>query len=253
MNSFLGGACWHMYSCYSNFLPLNMVFSCTGCFFRSSGRLELIKHTFQAHSVEPSFHFVCGIKGCLHAFKFGATYSSFKSHANRKHANWQEHVDADSGSTSESPVLSPPQQLPVLTDSPPLSDDDDLEAETDHDVNTMELSPDRIQITEQETPVFSVELPERSDSRLVVQKAAALFLLSFKEKYLLPQVAINFAVGSIQQIVESACLSALSSAQEIDPSSVSSIMENLEDPFALLNTNYQQNKFYKEKFGLVVS
>ena len=33
------------------------------------------------------------------------------------------------------------------------------------------------------------------------QRVAALFLLTFKEKFVIPQTAINFAIGSIRSLV----------------------------------------------------
>ena len=69
-------------------------------------RLDLIKHLFISHSVEATFHFVCCIKGCLHSFKFGSTYSSFKTHANRKHPNWQDYVNKPDAAPLLLPTLS---------------------------------------------------------------------------------------------------------------------------------------------------
>ena len=69
---------------------------------------------------------------------------------------------------------------------------------------------------------------------------AAMFLLTFKERYSLPQTAIDFAVGTINGIISSVCGSMSSSGE-------------FEDPFALLRTEYKQNKFYRDVFGLVVS
>lgn len=80
-----------------------MVLSCTLCSFRCNMRLDLIKHSFAVHSMEPAFHFVCGIRGCLHSFRFGSTFSSFKSHASRKHPNWQESVNDEATHTAPSP------------------------------------------------------------------------------------------------------------------------------------------------------
>ena len=74
--------------------PLSL--QCSICCYRSSARLDLIKHAFSSHSFDPTFHFVCGIHSCLHRFKSGATFRSFKTHAHRKHPHWQEDVN-DSG------------------------------------------------------------------------------------------------------------------------------------------------------------
>lgn len=64
--------------------------TCHLCSYRCKAQLNLIKHSFGAHSVEANFKMKCGIKGCLHQFNTGATFSSFKTHANRKHPNWHE-------------------------------------------------------------------------------------------------------------------------------------------------------------------
>lgn len=53
-------------------------------------KVDFVKHTFTVHSVEPSFFYVCGIQRCLQGFKCGASFSSFKTHAIRRHPNWQE-------------------------------------------------------------------------------------------------------------------------------------------------------------------
>ena len=47
------------------------------------------------------------------------------------------------------------------------------------------------------------------------EEAAALFLLTFKEQYKLPQRAINFAVGSISTILQSVCGTIQSCLQEL--------------------------------------
>lgn len=51
-----------------------------------------MRHTFEAHSSEPSFSFTCGINGCTSSFKL---FSSFSSHLNRKHSAHLEPPDSD--------------------------------------------------------------------------------------------------------------------------------------------------------------
>lgn len=67
---------------------------CLLCAYRCSSKIDLIKHLFGAHSVEATFRFKCGINGCSYQFRSGATFASFKTHANRKHPNWQDNVDS---------------------------------------------------------------------------------------------------------------------------------------------------------------
>ena len=97
---------------------------------------------------------------------------------------------------------------------------------------------------------------ETSTSRLCppAQKAAALFLLTFQERFKLSQSAINFAVGSINTIVDSVCESVQSSLEgEVSATRLTECFDEREDPFAPLKTEYMQSKFYQEHFGLVVS
>ena len=70
-------------------------------------------------------------------------------------------------------------------------------------------------------------------------------------------MAINFAVESINTIVDDVCQSVEYSVQralEQDgcTSEISPYFSN-HDPFANLQTDYQQAKFYRDEFGLVVS
>ena len=85
-------------------------------------------------------------------------------------------------------------------------------------------------------------------------RTAALFLLTFKEKYNLLQSSINFAVGAINGVINSVCTSLQSSLQLVKPPSDIIVSQfNYDDLFASLTTEYQQNKLYRKEFGLVVS
>ena len=90
------------------------------------------------------------------------------------------------------------------------------------------------------------------------QETAALFLLRFKEQYKLPQSAINFAVGSINSIVESVCDDVYESVQaslqrDGCTAELAACFQEHQDPFASLHTEYRQSKFYRDVFGLVVN
>lgn len=179
------------------------------------------------------FRFECGIKGCSHCFKCGSTYSSFKTHASRKHPNWYEYVNTDTVAAVPSAVA-PGDSSSANTEELPLA-------------NPLQHAPcpDQAEYSELETISSYQSCSE-------AQRRAALFLLTFKEKYRLSQAAIDFAVTSLQTIVHSVCASAVA-AVERDASSVAAIAANIEDPFASLRTNYQQTLFYRQEFGLVVS
>jgi hypothetical protein len=66
----------------------SMALVCSFCCYHSSARLELIKHSFASHLVELTFQLVCGIHDCLQRFKSGATFQSFKTHAQRNNPFW---------------------------------------------------------------------------------------------------------------------------------------------------------------------
>ena len=216
--------------------PLTMALFCTFCSYCCEARLDLVKHAFGVHSVEPTFYLVCGIKGCLHSFTFGATFSSFKTHATRKHPRWQEYVNEVEPEDSALPLV------------PSLNQD------CGHEVS----EPPELM-----APVnncsFSVPGPSVQPKSYpqTTQRTAALFLLTFQEKYRLSQTAINFAVGSINALVDSVHESIKASVLDRLKTGAAtvdlSVCFDHDDPFASLQTEYQQSKFYREEFGLVVN
>ena len=208
---------------------------CSFCPYRSSARLDLIKHSFGSHSVEPSFRFVCGISGCVHCFRRGATFESFKSHALRKHPRWQAFVDdlpaCEVGLPevhAQNPAVGSPTDLLSSAPFQPLTDTTTL----------LDSPPD--------------SRPDRTPS--TPQHTSALFLLTFKEKHRLSQKAIDYAVGSINTIVDSVCSSVQDVLRESLPTTEDELMACFDygDPFSELRTEYQQATFYRQEFGLVV-
>ena len=230
---------------------------CSRCSFQCICRLQLIKHCFESHSYEPTFRVECGIRGCCHVFTFGATYSSFKTHASRKHPGWKENVnDRDTSSSAADEHMSTSETF-LLDDI--YTQRSICAADTPDELMSEPVDsglPKRaITATETAEPVaFQPQGTQLTPSR---ERTAALFLLTFKEKYRLSQTAINFAVGSINTIVDDVCQSVEYSVQralEQDgcTSEISPYFSN-HDPFANLQTDYQQAKFYRDEFGLVVS
>ena len=73
------------------------------------------------------------------------------------------------------------------------------------------------------------------------EQTAALFLLTFQEKYKLSQRAINFAVGSINCIVDSVLKSAKVSVQESLLLQGESMNIGYCDHFSSLQTEHQQS------------
>ena len=64
-------------------------FYCLFCRFCALSWRSLLRHTFETHSSEPNFKFICGIDGCLQSFTL---YSSINSHIQRKHPG--KNIDA---------------------------------------------------------------------------------------------------------------------------------------------------------------
>ncbi len=201
------------------------------CSYRCNTRLEFVKHSFSCHSVEATFHFVCGIQGCVHSFKFGWRFSSFKSHASRKHKNWQECNVSTSAETVtlDYPTL-PLEPLPHF--SPVTSSPLSVAIPVNHADCSLPLS----------LPLSGMSAHCNESSSFRAQRTAASFLLTFKEQYKLPQTVINFAIGAINGLITD-----VSEAVRESPTS------EYENPFASLQTEYKQSKFYREVFGLVVS
>lgn len=211
-----------------------MVLHCSFCSFHCRVRLDLIKHVFSSHSLEPTFTFVCAIKGCPHCFKFGATYSSFKSHCSRKHPKWQQYVN--DVSDPDPPEIEVTMLESHSNPEDPINDDStELQHQSCGSLESVNRSTD---MTEQV-------------SMLHVQKSSALFLLSCKERFRLPQTAINFAVGAVNAIVNDVCDLAKQSIKHTlsTNTSTSLAIQQCRDPFASLETEYRQTKFYREVCG----
>lgn len=207
----------------------------------------MIKHSFETHSMEPMFRLVCGIRGCTYSFKVGSTFSSFKTHASRKHPNWQSVLKESD--LSQVPSSEPPINLAEAT----LTEQDCLNSEVD-DPST-ELPSGSIVAPAYITSEVQIHVPRPCVS---AKRSAALLLLTFQERYRLSQTAVNFMVGSVSTIVDNVC----DSLQEAVQSSlqkghctvdVAACFDVREDPFAQLQTEYKQTKFYQKEFGLVVS
>lgn len=209
---------------------------CSFCCYRSNSRLDLIKHSFASHSVEPTFHLVCGVRSCLYSFGPGSTFESFKTHARRKHPRWQDSINEPAAQMN---VFEPPPQNQSLTIVPPTSVQTLTPLDVSDDITSLDRASPSTQVQKSPSP----------------NHRAALFLLTFKERYRLSQKAIDYAVGSINAIVDSVCASVRDSLHHSLPTTSAELVRcfDYDDPFHALQTEYQQTKFYRLEFGLVVS
>ena len=217
-----------------------------------------MKHSFGSHTFDPSFRIVCGIRGCQHTFLSGSSFYSFKTHANRKHRDWKDVVNDPASVGVTMPLLS--LSHACTEDEQQPMEDEQLEVDLETPGTDSQLVTVRDQIIESQSvvPVCPVSLHGQCHD---AQQAAALFLLTFQEKYELSQKAIDFAVGSIHTILDSVRESAALSIQDLTetlstPPAFDEIIACIEDHehvFGQLQTKHSQNKFYIDKFGLVVN
>lgn len=215
--------------------------SCNWCSYRCKAKLDLIKHCFGAHSIESTFVFKCGIRGCLHQFHFGTNFCSFKTHADRKHPNWRKYINNSIENSSPLPAQHTRDDEPEPGYLSSTSDEDEPEPNSPtcstSDSWTLNNSPEKANVPSTE-------------------HTAALFILTLKEKYKLSQKAVDYAVGSVNTIVGRVCDSIQESVleKESDCNAVDMLScFDYTDPFSCLQTEYQQSKFYREEFGLIVS
>ena len=94
-----------------------------------------------------------------------------------------------------------------------------------------------------------------ADEHLLAQKSTALLLLTLKERHRLTQVAVNFSVGQMKQMVLHVLDDVKTSVKKkMDADSTADIDECFDvNPFQGLETEYLQTKFYQKHFNLVVS
>ena len=117
-----------------------------------------MRHTFEAHSFEPSFNFSCGINGCTSSFKL---LSSYFSHLDRRHPT--SHLEPSTDENSS-----------ILANS--------QDSSTAH-YNAAATSYGDVE-----------EVADACDQRQILaggaKRSAALFLLTLKEEYRVTQTAL---------------------------------------------------------------
>lgn len=217
-------------------------YKCSSCSFLTSAKIDFIKHSFSSHSSERSFKLMCGIDGCLHMFKHGSTFSSFKTHASRKHTDWRNRLL----------IPAPVHVVHTMTSN----DNSQLTEASSSSEDSTEVCH---HVTSTPPSLMPVEHTESECRSLIPEENAALFLLSFKERFKLPQKALDFAIGSITSISEDLCDS-VKTAMKVRLQEKGSSFSNSDidecctytDIFEGMMTEHLQSKFYKEHFGLVV-
>ena len=163
----------------------------------------------------------------MHLFRLGSSYSSWKTHVNRKHPTWQQEIE---------------NRRTVNVSTTSVEDTNELHTSFDQEINFNSLTVD--DRTNGSVIYDGTNIDQEDEEEEEVppntKRVAALFLLTFKEQYKLPQVSIDFAVGAINCLIRNVCDDVITTPVEY------------EDPFSSLMTEYQQTKFFREEFGLVV-
>ena len=213
---------------------------CRHCSFQTMERMVILQHLFQAHANEQNFDYLCGISNCCCNFKPGSTYSGFLTHCKRKHPGWRSYLaectvhDDDDGSHSPS--------------------DSDGSGDTNHD--TMDIEEGAAM------EVIATDSHEEDIHDVDINVIGAHFLLNLKERHKLTQVAIDYildAVSDLNEIITNKHKQiALRKLKELgyDTDVTSTLLNECfvpTNPFLHLRTEYEQTKFYKEHFGLIVS
>ena len=195
-----------------------------------------MKHVFESHSSVPHFSFVCGINGCTRTF---CKYSTIKSHVARKHCD----VDLDTAEMGRNTSLSLESSI---ADNIEDSTRESIESRVDSTRDSMEVCTDDCTVSSNQ-----------------MQKKAALYLLTLKERYKITQTAVDFVVSQTKHIVDNIVtdlhsaaekeIKKLSCLNDEDASGILSVFTDVRDPFLGLETHYLQCKFYEEHFGFLVS
>ena len=190
-----------------------MPWNCSICdVFAADDLKVLLNHIGRCHRNEPNFHCICGIDGCVKTYK---KYYSWRKHIQKKHSvvNTGDSLDGDM-----------PEPMNIDANDP-----------EEDNVNTKEIT-----------------------------RASALYLLKLQEECFLPKTTVKGVVENTKTIVQETlsvvktqveqCLS----KNNIEPQGVPGLKSIFQEssaitnPFNDLETESQQNTYYKENFQLKV-
>ena len=189
-----------------------------------------MKHIKLIHSHQPGFSITCGLNGCLRTFK---NFRTFQNHVSDYHAGCDNYVNVGASAGCE------PDS--ILED--PLNDNHDYGAGGDDDA--------------------AGDIP--TNQSLTLQESTALFLMGLKEKHKLTQVALQGVIEGVTSLIQchldslhtQVCqqLRSADTPETVIGSLGSLFSENgtAGQPFAGLETQHQQLKFYRTHFNLIVS
>lgn len=197
-----------------------------------------MRHLFQAHANERNFTYSCGILSCCYTFKPGSTYSGFLTHCNRKHPGWRKYLAERTMCNDEA------------------SEGDGMYSGGGDGDTIFQMEMDNVFTEEGVT----MEDEEDTIHNVDINVIGARFLLNLKERHKLTQVALDYiseAVSELNEIIANKIKHTVSrKIEELGYDITSTLLNDCfipTDPFLHLRTEYEQTKFYKEHFGLIVS
>lgn len=187
---------------------------------------QFMKHIKLFHSHQANFTITCGLHGCLRTFQ---NFRTFQNHVSNYHAGY-----ADTSCNT-----------------------------TDND-ETRELDGDSGEIPDDDLAPHLGDSSSGTVCQLTLQQSTALFLMGLKEKHKLTQVALQGVIDGATSLMQSR-LSSLhaqvsrqlrsSGASEEMISGLGSIFSEdsmMGRPFYGLETQHQQQSFYRNHFHLTV-
>lgn len=195
------------------------MFACTLCtHFVGKSFAAVLRHIGTTHRYDPGLSIKCGIKSCPGVY---TNFESFRSHVYRKHRDELFLLNVESSS-----IVDDSQQDDVINADDPMADNVD--------------SRPAIQ----------------TGGGSALKLNAAKFLLKIKEECKLTQASLDVIASGVKGLWAQAMDGLKQTLQDLLPeTNMSNIDESIfsASPFDGLETQYFQEKFYRENFGYIVS
>lgn len=221
-------------------------------------------HIRLVHQSDPRIP--CCIDLCKETF---CKYNSLKSHMYRRH---RDHINGDVKQKESVEVPTVADDIePTADSSTPIHS-----AEADNFITAPDSSTP-ISITHNDldtdhmdhSGTLQVETSNQGalssdETQSIIDRNVAMYLLKLKEVHRLSQAAIDCVISGTRSLLDQHLAtvkgevdlhlqqSQLQGAEDIR-TGVSRIFEDVHDPFARLNSAYMQEKYFRDKFHLVVS
>lgn len=204
---------------------------CQLCSFVAPTLKYLLKHLRQVHAHQPGFEVTCFLSRCQRKFR---NFTVFRNHVYAIHSESESILrPTEDGFNSNSDQNSDPDPNQNPTPNPDPDPDDDLDTDS-------------------------------GDFEECMKKMAATWILKIQEKFKLPQLVVELILQDVTDFFDDLLDSLFSevklvlSSAGIDDSVIVNVSKLFGSnsaygkPFAGLETQYLQLKYYKKEFGFVV-